>query len=86
MAPDRDPDRIARCLAASAHIRTLVGTMQQRGVRVAIGQAETEHGIPFSVVVAQGAVETEFLQAVARMVAERLEADRQADIDKARGN
>lgn len=86
MPVDRDPERIARCLAASAHVRALVGTMQQRGIRLAIGQAETDHGVPFSVVVAQGAAEADILQAVARMVAERLEADSQKRRDDAAGN
>lgn len=83
MPPD---DRIATCLAANAHVRTLVGVMQQRGIRLTVVRAETEHGIPFAAMLVQGAMESDLLQQVAKLVAERLDGDRQLQIDGAARN
>jgi len=74
-----DPDLLAdfaACMRDSPHVRTLVGLMEQKGIRFVPVNGTSHHGVPWSAIVVQGQPDVQVLQQAAAKIAELLEAER----------
>ena len=68
---------MASCFRDSAHVRMLVGLMEQNGVRFIAVDGHSNHGIPFSAIVVQGQPDVGVLQQVAKKIAQMLDDERE---------
>lgn len=71
------PDSFGRCLANTRNVQVLAGMMGREGVDVAVGSGMSPSGVPFTVIVAQGAA-SERVEDIGRRIAEAIVAERLA--------
>jgi hypothetical protein len=74
-ADDDYLESMRACWRGSAHAKTLTGLMYGRGVRLLSIAGETNHGVPWSAIVAVGMPQADLLQQVAEAVAAKLDQD-----------